>query len=29
VHNLQPAPQLPQLLWAAETIAVSGPAPGQ
>jgi peptide/nickel transport system substrate-binding protein len=29
VHNLQPAPQLPQLLWAADAIAVSGPAPGQ
>ena len=23
VHNLQPAPQIPQLLWAADTIAVS------
>jgi peptide/nickel transport system substrate-binding protein len=29
VHNLQPAPQLPQLLWAADTIAVSGAAPAR
>ena len=29
VQNLQPAPQLPQLLWAADSIAVSGPAPRQ
>ena len=28
LHNLQPAPQIPQLLWAADTIAVSAPAPG-
>jgi hypothetical protein len=23
VNNLRPAPQIPQLLWAADTIAVS------
>jgi peptide/nickel transport system substrate-binding protein len=28
VHNLQPAPQIPQLLWSADTIAVSPPGSG-
>lgn len=27
VHNLQPAPQLPQLLWAADSIAAAGAPP--
>jgi peptide/nickel transport system substrate-binding protein len=27
VSNLQPAPQIPQLLWAADTLAVSAAAP--
>ncbi len=27
VRNLQPSPQIPQLLWAADTIAVSGAPP--